>query len=435
MLALQQQLDLSQWWPPEHLRQLQFRQLHGLLVHCLNSVPFYRGRLEQAGFRPDAPLTEELWSRLPLLTREDIQLHGQEMHSNAVPKEHGKLGSSTSSGSTGKPVTTVTTQLADFFWHAITLRHARWHRPDFSGKLAVIRATDDPQTMRPEGLTLDRWGPSIAMAYRTGPAVMMSVNVSAEQKLEWLQREDPDYLLSYPTSLGDMLEVARDKSVRLERLKTIETLGGLVSPAMRSLCRELFGLPISDTYSAQEIGYLALQCPEREIYLLQSECNLVEVLDEEGVPCAPGQVGRVVVTPFHNFAMPLIRYAIGDYAEVGEPSPCGRGLPVLNRIMGRQRNLLILPDGRRVGPKMNETRYRDIAPVRQFQLIQKSLERLEVRLAVERPVTPDEERRLSDLIRDGVGTHFELDFVYLDEIERHPNGKFEDFKSELELNS
>jgi phenylacetate-coenzyme A ligase PaaK-like adenylate-forming protein len=61
----------------------------------------------------------------------------------------------------------------------------------------------------------------------------------------------------------------------------------------------------------------------------------VEVLDEEGRPCAPGETGRVVATSLNNFAMPLIRYETGDTAEVGAPCPCGRGLPVLTRIMGR----------------------------------------------------------------------------------------------------
>jgi phenylacetate-CoA ligase len=61
-----------------------------------------------------------------------------------------------------------------------------------------------------------------------------------------------------------------------------------------------------------------------------------------------------VVTPLHNFAMPLIRYAIGDYAEAGPPCACGRGLPVLARILGRARNLLTLPHGERIGAIVRE---------------------------------------------------------------------------------
>src|SRR3546814_13116510 len=84
--------------------------------------------------------------------------------------------------------------------------------------------------------------------------------------------------------------------------------------------------------------YLALQCPEHEHYHVQSEAVLLEVLDEEDRPCRPGEVGRVVVTPLTNFAMPMIRYAVGGLAAVGAPCPCGRGLPVLTRILGRARD-------------------------------------------------------------------------------------------------
>ena len=100
-------------------------------------------------------------------------------------------------------------------------------------------------------------------------------------------------------------------------------------------------------YSAAEAGYLALQCPQQEHYHIQSESALVEVLDEAGNPCRPGETGTMVVTPLHNFAMPLIRYAIGDIAEVGAPCACGRGLPVLARLLGRVRQMLVLPSGAR----------------------------------------------------------------------------------------
>ncbi len=431
MLALQHQLAASEWWPPDVLRAQQLRQLHGLLVHCMEQVPFYRQRLAAAGFRPDKPLTEEIWQRIPLLERADVQRSGEALRARSMPSGHGSLGSSTSSGSTGRPVTVVSSGLAGFFWHAGTLRHVYWHRPDLSGKLAIVRASDDPEAVRPEGKPLPQWGQSTALVYRTGPATLMSVNAPDEQKLDWLLREDPDYLLSYPSSLAGVLELARRRGARPARLRSVETVGGLVSPALRALCREVWGVTIRDGYSAQEIGYLALQCPEQELYHLQSEFHLVEVIDEAGAPCPPGGLGRVVVTPLHNFAMPLLRYVLGDFAEPGEPCSCGRGLPVLRRILGRNRNLLTLPDGRRVGPRLNETRYRDVAPVSQFQIVQKSLERIEVRLAVERPLTGREEARLGDLVREGVGSHFSLSFVYLDEIPREPGGKYEDFKSEM----
>jgi len=136
-----------------------------------------------------------------------------------------------------------------------------------------------------------------------------------------------------------------------------------------------------------------------------------------------------VVTPLHNFAMPLIRYEIGDYTQVGTPCSCGRGLPVLQRIMGRSRNMLRLPDGTSRWPFLGEQKFRDIAPIQQFLVIQKSIDTIEVKLVVERTLSKSEETQLADNIIRELGHTFTLYFTYLPEIIRNKNGKFEDFIS------
>ena len=103
-------------------------------------------------------------------------------------------------------------------------------------------------------------------------------------------------------------------------------------------------------YSSQEFGYIALQCPDAHTYHVQSEAVYVEILDGPGGPCRPGEVGRVVISTLHNYATPLLRYEMGDYAETGGDCVCGRTLPVLNRIVGRERNMWIMPNGQRMWP-------------------------------------------------------------------------------------
>src|SRR3546814_10844500 len=124
---------------------------------------------------------------------------------------------------------------------------------------------------------------------------------------------------------SDVCSSDLERGIAFPRLREVRTLSELLPPETRRLCRDVWGLKIADLYSTQEAGYLALQCPEHEHYHVQSEAVLLEVLDEEDRPCRPGEVGRVVVTPLTNFAMPMIRYAVGDLDEVGAPCPCGRG--------------------------------------------------------------------------------------------------------------
>jgi phenylacetate-CoA ligase len=221
-----------------------------------------------------------------------------------------------------------------------------------------------------------------------------------------------------------------ERTIRLPALREVRTVSEIVTPGLRAACREAWGVPLADAYSSQEHGYLALQCREGGgLYHVQAERVLIEILDDGGRPCSPGQIGRVVVTDLHNFASPLIRYEIGDYAELGTSCPCGRGLPVLSRIIGRQRNMVTLPTGEKRWPLVG---YLAAEPVRQYQVIQRRSGRLEVRLVPARPFTRAEEERVRALlVEKAFGYPFEIDFVYLEEIPRQPNGKFEEFMSEL----
>jgi phenylacetate-CoA ligase len=201
----------------------------------------------------------------------------------------------------------------------------------------------------------------------------------------------------------------------------------MLTAEARQICGRTWNVPVTDMYSTEECGYLAIQCPEHEHYHLQAESALVEILDEDGAPCAAGQVGRVVVTPLHNFATVLLRYEIGDYAEAGPPCPCGRGLPVISRILGRYRNLAVLPDGRTFWPKLGQDYVRDIAPIGQMQVVQHSLEAMEFRYTADRALSETEEAAVARHFNDSVGHPFTVSFTRLAALPRSPSGKFEDF--------
>ena len=171
---------------------------------------------------------------------------------------------------------------------------------------------------------------------------------------------------------------------------------------------------------------MALQCPEHEHYHVQAESVFLEVLDEDNLPCKPGYIGRVVVTPLHNYAMPLIRYEIGDFAEVGKPCSCGRHLSVISRILGRSRNLILLPNGKKMWPLTGIQDYREIAPVIQAQLVQPESTSLVLNLKMERPLLEQERDALVEIVKSRTSREFEVNIAQLEEIPRGKNGKYED---------
>jgi phenylacetate-CoA ligase len=205
-------------------------------------------------------------------------------------------------------------------------------------------------------------------------------------------------------------------------------MGETLSADTREAAAKAFGAQVADMYSSQELGNIALQCPESDVYHVMAENLIVEVLKDDGSACQDGEVGRVVVTDLRNFATPLFRYEIGDYAEVGASCSCGRGLPTLRRVLGRERNLILMPDGNRHWPLVGFQRFRSIAPIVQYQFVQESRTSIKMRLVVERALSAEEEDALRALVQRMLEYPFDLRIIYFDErIPAGAGGKFEEF--------
>ena len=420
-LELLAKLEQSQWWAPARIARAQARQLSLVLRHAHETVPFYRTRMA----KPDAELRS-----LPLLTRRDVQDAGTDLHSRKLPATHGRTQVTESSGSTGQPVRVTGSARSQLFWSALSLREHLWHGRDADGVLCSIRLDRSGRAKPPHGAMTRGWGRGIDCLSRNGRMAVLAIGTDVSAQAAWLQRHDPHHLLTFPSNLLALVEHFERHSLGLPRLKEVRTIGETLLPSVRERVRAIWNVPVTDLYSSEELGLIAAQCPSGSgLYHIQSENLLIEVLDDQGRACAPGAVGRVVATTLHNFAMPLLRYETRDYAEAGPPCPCGRGLPTLARILGRKRNMLLLPNGEQRWPLSGFMHYRDIAPIRQFQLAQLDLERIEVRLVSDRPVTPGEEQRLAAVIDRSLGHPFDLSFVYLDAFPPSAGGKFEEFVS------
>lgn len=426
-LALQYQFERTEWWSAETLRRHQFRQLDALLEFSFYNVPFYARRLADAGYRPGQDAAAQIWRHLPVLTRQDVQRLGAQLSPTSDPPGHGRRLSFRTSGSTGTPVAGVQTEQWRHYWEAITVRDNLWHRRDLTGRLGVIGFPQDGLTAGPDGIEAPMWNVGLGGAFANGPSILCDVNRPVVEQLAWLIKLQPDYLLTFPSVLRELLRETVGQPVPVPGLQAVVTLGEQLHDGLRERLRAQWGVPLQDIYSSVEIGYIALQCPTGTHYHVQSEACLVEILDEAGQACAPGQPGRVVVTPLHNFAMPLIRYAVGDYAEFGAPCACGRGLPVLSRIHGRVRNMLKRPDGSVVWPNIALPMVQSKLPIVQFQVVQRASDRLDVRLVTQRPLVGAEEDLLRRLICEACGAVFQIVFQFVESIPRHARGKYEDF--------
>ncbi len=424
MLALQFQLDRSQWLDPQLILGHQFEQLRALIDHARAQVPYYRDHLRRAQIFSLAGITATSFARWPLLTRGDVLAAGGALLARNPPSAHGDLAWNTTTGSTGQPVRVATSALGGLFQAALVMRSHFWYGLDLSLKFAAIRPGNNP----PAGAD---WGPATRGTFETGPSVCFGLSEDLRAQLDWLCREAPAYLLSRGHTLHSLIHEGRASGRRPAGLKALLSFADRPPDDLRVLAREAWDAPVFDTYSAGEFGALALQCPQHDHLHVQAENVFLEILREDGSACAPGEVGRVVVTDLHNFAMPLIRYAIGDYAEAGEPCPCGRGLPVIRRIAGRSSNMAIDVNGRRFWPLFSPFMWID-TPITQRQFVQLTRTRIEVRFVAPRELTTTEEYRIRDGLIATFRHPFEFSFVRVAEIPRAPGAKFEEFISRVD---
>jgi len=422
-----QQLDKSQWWSRAQLEQGCLPQLQRLLQHAKTHSPFYQQRLRQIDV---SSANLENYVEIPVLNRAQLQAINATIDADSLPPDHGAPKETMTSGSTGAPVRIRGTGVTALLWQAFNLREHMWQQRDPHQTACSIRWRSDSIGKSAAGIALPDWGAPINQFYKTGPSYYLNSAVDVAQQKLWLENIRPAYLMSHPSNVAALAELFRREGSDLPSLLEIRKVGESISLELRKLVRDVFSASLTDFYSSQELGYIALQCPQHEHYHVQTESVLVEVLREDGTPCDVHEIGRLVITSLRNYATPLLRYDIGDYGALGEPCSCGRGLPVLHSINGRVRNMLQLPDGNRRWPNFGFQKMMDIAELRQFQLVQWQPDAIELKLVVAAsPLSPVQEANLQRVLCESLGYPFHITISYHAALPRSAGGKFEDFIS------
>jgi phenylacetate-CoA ligase len=419
LAALMLQIEQTQWLAPEELAQNQARQLQALCAWHQEHTPSFAQRLADAGLRELDSL--ERLRQLPPMPRREATRLGERLFAQQVPAAHLPLSTVQTSGSTGDPVSVRKTAVSRLFWSAYTLRDHLWHGRRFGERMSAIRSSVHRY------VETKNWGPPAAQLFHTGAGQGIPAQTDLREQWRLLRQFGPEVLIVYPGNLAGLADLWESEGFGPTPLRHIRTIGETVRPALRERIRAITGLVIEDHYSTEEAGVIAIQCPVSGLYHLMSEALVAEVVDEQGAPCREGQTGRVLVTDLTNLATPLVRYDLGDYAEPGPRCPCGRGLPTLRRIWGRERNLLRRPDGARYWPATDHD-YHSVAPVRQYQLIQTALDHIELKVVTEAAISQEQEAGLAAIVQRALGYPFRVTVTQSRErLRPGANGKFEVF--------
>lgn len=415
VLGILQDLERSERLPRQALMDLQWARLRSILAHAAAKVPFYVEYFRQAGIDPAALQGPDAIRSLPVVTKAMLRADGASFMASDASRR-GATANHTG-GSTGQPL--VFQQDDDYRLHrqAAMYRGFRWCGWRPGGPLAYLWGSDvDSRSHRGLGAMRD------ALFGITWIDAFTLEESAIDRVLHTIERARADILIGYASSLQHLARRAL-ASGRLARLKSVETSAELLTPEARREIEQAFSCRVLDRYGCREAGVISHECGAGEGWHVNVETTFVET-DAEG---------RLLLTTLMNYSMPLIRYRNEDLVELGDRScSCGRTLPLMTRVMGRRADIIRSPAGRAIHGEFFTHLFYGAPGVVEFQVVQKSLEDLVVRVVAGEAFTAAQKERIESTIRQHGDARFRIRWENVREIPRGPSGKFRFTISELD---
>lgn len=415
------QFERSQYLPMGDIAALQLERLKFRLQHAYRHCPYYRSTWDAAGVHPSDVSSLEDLAAFPVLTKADIQRHREAMVADDMPRHAMRLDYT--GGSTGAPIAYYQSLEVHLTRMAATRRHNRWAGHQIGDRSAWVWGA--PRDLPPENLKsrLRRWLIDRTVYLDTACFTRAGIE-SFRQRLASFR---PKTIFGYARALAHLARHLRDAGADVYQPHSIITSAETLLDDDRAVIEQVFGCRVFNRYGCREVGVVASECQQHSGLHTMAEGLFLEIVVGDR-PARPGEVGKVLLTDLLNFAMPLIRYEIGDMAAFDPaPCPCGRGLPRLKGIAGRVTDFVVGPDGRLVSGVFLATYVVAKRPsLGQVQIWQEAPGRLTYRIAPpgDEPTAQEDLDFLRSATQKYVGPDTEIEFEFVDELRPEPSGKF-----------
>jgi len=409
----------------EALQASQQEGLRNILRHAQRQTGYYQALFKSVGFDAEAKDVHDRVQELPILTKEIIRENLEEMLARNIPPE--RLMKTSTGGSTGTPMT--------FHYNRDSFRRRkgqelffdRWMGCDLGVKVALFVA----RVHHPSGMS--GWKTRIRNATSSRMLAFDPYDTS-ETAMERFYRQysrfKPSIVKCFPNSLVVFARFLKERGYDPGKVRAVSCTGENLYDHQRSLFEEVFRCPVFEKYGTFEHGVIASECSEHRGMHLFTDGNLVEIL-KDGKPAAPGELGDIVVTDLFNYGMPFIRYRIGDRGIASaRQCTCGSKLPLLERLVGRDRDLLVAANGElKPGYLFVEIFNKNQIPGT-FQVIQQRPEQVVVKMVRDSEFSDRHMTVIRERFADYLGEAVELVVEEVESIPREASGKYAYVKGE-----
>jgi phenylacetate-CoA ligase len=403
------------------LRAWQDARLRRLVLHAYESVPFYRRLFDRHRLHPRHIRGVKDLELIPLTDKAEMRRAGQP---DLLARGHdpAALLSVRTSGSSGEPFTIRRTWLEDKLQYLLRLRTFRAFGIRHRDRVVAVGVGGRPETGDRKVV-----GRSLRALGFHDRQLIDGLQEPARVAVQ-LREARPEVLIGLPGMLHRLTAPELSEIVAGVRPRVVVVGGEVAAPAMRLRIREAFGAPLYETYGSHECPLIAWECRHSGDLHTCDDGVLVEVL-RDGQPVEPGERGEVVVTNLHAYAMPFIRYRIGDLAT--RVASCGCGLPFsgIGEIQGRMLDYFPLPGGRLLHP-YEIVRLLVWGPgewLKQYQLVQERADRV-VLYAVAEPA-PARLEGVMRAVRPLLGPAVEFEVRLVERIPFESTGKLRPSRS------
>lgn len=406
-------LDKTQWLDPNEMQELQFRLLRRLVVHCYQTVPYYRQMMMERGINPhDIRCLDDI-RRFPILTKDEVVKAGRSLISTKYPRL--LLRTAVTGGTTGTPLHVWRTPFSIGDEHAFLRRQWDWAGIGLRDRTAYLSWREVCKPSCSDG-PLHAYDPFmkelILSTYHLSPATVGDY-------VRLIKHYGIKALVGYPSAIAFVARWCLSSGIRVP-LQAVLTTSETLSWEMRECIGSSFSCSVFDYYGSAERVCCIHTCP-CGTYHIVPEYGYVELRPEDGIE---GRGFRVIATGFWNLAMPLLRYDTGDVVEPSDGECCcGRLFPVVTAVLGRSGDTIVTPSGRLLGATLMARVARGMSNILEVQFCQDAVNHLEFRYVPGAGFSAQDLLHFQARMSHYLGSEVQITYRQTDRVERTTSGK------------